>query len=328
MNSSSTDPIDAAREVLLLEATALQALAGRLDRKFAACCHAISECSGRVIVLGIGKSGHIAQKIAATFASTGTLAFFVHPAEAGHGDLGMIAPDDLVLALSNSGETPELLGLIPQLRKLGVPLIALTGAPDSTLAQRADFCLEATVEREACPLNLAPTTSTTTALALGDALAVALMRIRGFDTQDFARSHPAGSLGKRLLTTAGDVMRDVADVPQVPTGTLLHDALSVISEKGLGLTTIMDSEGALIGIFTDGDLRRCLSQGVDLYTTVIDDVMTRDFQTARADELAADILLRMRNRKVSALPVLDGEQVVGALHMHDLIALGISPRDV
>ena len=321
--SAPTDPLDAAREVLRLEAEALQALSARLDESFAACCRALAACRGRVVVLGIGKSGHIAQKIAATFASTGTLAFFVHPAEAGHGDLGMIAVGDLVLALSNSGETPELLELIPQLRRLGVPLIALTGAPESTLAARADLRLDAAVEREACPLNLAPTTSTTAALALGDALAVALMRMRGFRERDFARSHPAGSLGRRLLTTAGDLMRGAERVPRVASGTLLRDALPEIAEKGLGMTTVTGPDGALLGVFTDGDLRRCLAEEKDIHRTAIDDVMTRDFLSADAEELAVDVLLRMRNRRVSAVPVLEGGQVAGALNMHDLIAAGI-----
>ena len=315
--------LEAGREVLRTEADAVAALAERLDDGFAACCRMLAGCAGRVAVLGMGKSGHVAQKLAATFASTGTLAFFVHPAEAGHGDLGMLAPGDVALALSNSGETPELLELIPQLRRLRVPLIALAGNPESTLARRADLCLDAAVAREACPLNLAPTASTTAALALGDALAVALMHMRGFDAEDFARSHPGGDLGRRLLTTAGDLMREFERTPRVALGTLLRDALPEISEKGLGMTTVLDADGALAGVFTDGDLRRCLAEAVDLQATAVDSVMTREFLAVGADDLAVDVLLRMRDRRVTAVPVLRGGALAGALNMHDLIAAGI-----
>ena len=315
--------LEAGREVLRTEADAVAALAERLDDGFAACCRMLAGCAGRVAVLGMGKSGHVAQKLAATFASTGTLAFFVHPAEAGHGDLGMLAPGDVALALSNSGETPELLELIPQLRRLRVPLIALAGNPESTLARRADLCLDAAVAREACPLNLAPTASTTAALALGDALAVALMHMRGFDAEDFARSHPGGDLGRRLLTTAGDLMREFERTPRVALGTLLRDALPEISEKGLGMTTVLDADGALAGVFTDGDLRRCLAEAVDLQATAVDSVMTREFLAVDADDLAVDVLLRMRDRRVTAVPVLRSGALAGALNMHDLIAAGI-----
>ena len=321
--TDSAELLDAAREVLRTEADAVAALAERLDDQFAACCRLLAGCEGRVAVLGMGKSGHVAQKLAATFASTGTLAFFVHPAEAGHGDLGMLAPGDAALALSNSGETPELLDLIPQLRRLQIPLLALTGNPESTLARRADLCLDAAVAREACPLNLAPTASTTAALALGDALAVALMHMRGFRAEDFARSHPGGDLGRRLLTTAGDLMRGLERTPRVALGTLLRDALPEISEKGLGMTTVLDAGGALAGVFTDGDLRRCLAEAVDIHATAIDGVMTRGFLSVDAGELAVDVLLRMRDRRVTAVPVLRGGALAGALNMHDLIAAGI-----
>ena len=321
--TDSAELLDAARGVLRTEADAVAALAERLDDRFAACCRLLAGCEGRVAVLGMGKSGHVAQKLAATFASTGTLAFFVHPAEAGHGDLGMLAPGDAALALSNSGETPELLELIPQLRRLKIPLLALTGNPESTLARRADLCLDAAVAREACPLNLAPTASTTAALALGDALAVALMHMRGFRAEDFARSHPGGDLGRRLLTTAGDLMRGLERTPRVALGTLLRDALPEISEKGLGMTTVLDAGGALAGVFTDGDLRRCLAEAVDVHATAIDGVMTREFLSVDAGELAVDVLLRMRDRRVTAVPVLRGGALAGALNMHDLIAAGI-----
>ena len=321
--TDSAELLDTAREVLRTEADAVAALAKRLDDRFAACCRLLAGCEGRVAVLGMGKSGHVAQKLAATFASTGTLAFFVHPAEAGHGDLGMLAPGDAALALSNSGETPELLDLIPQLRRLQIPLLALTGNPESTLARRADLCLDAAVAREACPLNLAPTASTTAALALGDALAVALMHMRGFRAEDFARSHPGGDLGRRLLTTAGDLMRGLERTPRVALGTLLRDALPEISEKGLGMTTVLDAGGALAGVFTDGDLRRCLAEAVDIHATAIDGVMTRGFLSVDAGELAVDVLLRMRDRRVTAVPVLRGGALAGALNMHDLIAAGI-----
>ncbi len=321
--TDTSDILALAQDVLNLEADTVRAQAEHMNHVFADCCRLLGSCKGRIIVIGIGKSGHVGQKIAATFASTGSPAFFVHPAEASHGDLGMIRTDDVVLALSNSGETPELIGLLPILRRIGAPLIAITGEHESTLATAADLHLELQIEREACPLNLAPTSSTTATLAIGDALAIALMEIRGFRAEDFAHNHPGGSLGRRLLTTVGDIMRSGADIPQVRAGTLLRDALPEISEKGLGMTTVLDDGGQLIGVFTDGDLRRSLAEAVDIHRTPIEEAMTRDFQVAAPDELAADVLHRMRDRRFNAVPVMQKKELVGALNMHDLIAAGI-----
>ncbi len=321
--NETPDILAAARDVLRLEADAVRALADRVGANFADCCRMLGSCAGRIIVIGMGKSGHIAQKIAATFASTGSPAFFVHPAEASHGDLGMITRGDIVLALSNSGETPELLSLIPRLRGTGVPVIAMTGQNDSTLAAKADLHLDVQVAREACPLNLAPTSSTTAALAMGDALAVALMHVHGFQAEDFAHTHPGGNLGRRLLTTARDVMRSGARIPRVAADALLRDALPEISEKGLGMTTVLDPDGRLVGVFTDGDLRRSLAEAVDIHRTPIAQVMTRHFQTAAPDELAVDILHRMRDGRFNAMPVVQDGELVGALNMHDLVAAGI-----
>lgn len=321
--NETPDVLAAARDVLRLEAEAVRALADRIGDHFADCCRMLGGCAGRIIVTGMGKSGHVGQKIAATFASTGSPAFFVHPAEASHGDLGMITRDDVVLALSNSGETPELLNLMPRLRGIGVPIVAMTGQGDSALAAKADLHLDVRVAREACPLNLAPTSSTTAALAMGDALAVALMHVRGFRAEDFAHTHPGGSLGRRLLTTARDVMRNGARIPRIAADALLRDALPEISEKGLGMTTVLDPEGRLVGVFTDGDLRRSLAEAVDIHRTPVAQVMTRDFQTAAPDELAVDILHRMRDGRFNAVPVVQDGELVGALNMHDLIAAGI-----
>ena len=321
--NETPDILAAARDVLRLEADAVRALADRVGGNFADCCRMLGGCAGRIIVIGMGKSGHVAQKIAATFASTGSPAFFVHPAEASHGDLGMITCDDVVLALSNSGETPELLSLMPRLRGIGVPIIAMTGRNDSALAAKADLHLDVQVAREACPLNLAPTSSTTAALAMGDALAVALMHVRGFEAEDFAHTHPGGNLGRRLLTTARDVMHSGARIPRVAADALLRDALPEISEKGLGMTTVLDSDGRLVGVFTDGDLRRSLAEAIDIHSTPVAQVMTRNFQTAAPDELAVDILHRMRDGRFNAVPVVQDGELVGALNMHDLVAAGI-----
>ena len=317
------DILESAREVLTLESKTLRNLAERLDASFADCCRLLGGCTGRIIVIGIGKSGHVGQKIAATFASTGSPAFFVHPAEASHGDLGMILPNDVCLALSNSGETPELLSLIPRLRQMEVTLIAITGSRDSTLARSATLSLELPIEREACPLNLAPTSSTTATLAMGDALAITLMRLRGFKEKDFAITHPGGSLGKRLLTTVGDLMRQGEQIPRVSADALLRDALSEISGKGLGMTTVLDEHEHLIGVFTDGDLRRSLADAVDIHTVTVAEVMTREFQFAQASELAVDALHRMRDHHINAMPVLQDDQLIGAFNMHDLLTAGI-----
>ena len=314
--------LQTAREVLRLEADAVRDLADDVGGPFADCCRLLVGCAGRIIVIGMGKSGHIAQKIAATLASTGSPAFFVHPAEASHGDLGMITAEDVVLALSYSGETGELLSLLPLLRQRSIPIIAMTGQANSKLADIADLHLDIKVEREACPLNLAPTASTTAALAMGDALAVALMHLRGFKAEDFAVNHPGGSLGRKLLTKVSDVMRCGTQIPKVPSGTSLRNALPEISGKGLGMTCVLDDNGQLIGVFTDGDLRRSLADNTDL-DTPIETVMTCDFQSATADELAAEVLHRMRDAHFHAIPVLEDGTLVGALDMHDLLALGL-----
>ncbi len=309
-----------AREVLATEASAIEALAERLGGPFVAAVTLVLECRGRVVVSGIGKSGHIARKIAATLASTGTPAFFVHPAEASHGDLGMITPDDIVLMLSNSGETDELVSLTPHLKRQGARLIALTGNEQSSLAQAADVHLDAAVDVEACPLGLAPTASTTAALALGDALALALLDARGFSIEDFARSHPGGALGRRLLTTGRDVMVSGGTLPIVGSDASLGEAVVEMSGKGMGMTAIVDARGRVEGIFTDGDLRRCLGRVRDFATAKVAALMTRTPRTIGPDRLAIDCVELMETSpKVTQLLVTaeDGT-LVGALHLHDL----------
>jgi len=312
------------REVIELEAEALQTLARRIDGQFAEACRLILACHGRVIVIGMGKSGHIGGKIAATLASTGTPAFFVHPGEASHGDLGMITPPDVVLAISNSGETEEILTLLPIIKRMGVKLIGLTGKLESSLARQSDAVLYAGVEKEACPHNLAPTASTTAALAVGDALAVALLKSRGFTPEDFARAHPADSLGRRLLLYVGDVMHTGAAIPKVTEDASLREALLEMTGKGLGMTGVLDRDGRLVGIFTDGDLRRVLNRGVDVYRAAIAEVMTRNPKTTRADRLAAETVQLMRSLKINGLFVVDEDnRVLGALNMHDLFRAGV-----
>jgi len=319
-------PIDAtrslalARNVLETEARAINALTARLGDSFVAAVSLILGCTGRVVVSGIGKSGHVARKLAATLASTGTPAFFVHPAEAGHGDFGMIAPDDVVIMLSNSGETEELLLLIPHLKREGVAMIALTGDAKSSLARATDVHVDAAVDAEACPLGLAPTASTTAALALGDALALALLDARGFSIDDFARSHPGGSLGRRLLTRVSDVMRTGDAVPTVRPSATIADAIVEMSGKGMGMTIVADDAHAVVGIFTDGDLRRFIGQGQpDLKRTVVD-AMTRSPRTIEPDRLAVDCVPAMETPpRVTQLVVVDAAGVLaGAVHLHDL----------
>ncbi len=319
--TTSFDLAASGRRVLDLEIRGLEAVAARIDGAFTAACLRLLTCSGRVVCIGMGKSGHIARKIAATFASTGTPAFYVHPGEAGHGDLGMITDADVVLALSNSGETDELLMLLPVLKRQGNELIAMTGRPESTLARQADVHLDVSVPAEACPLALAPTTSTTAALALGDALAVALLEARGFTADDFARSHPAGALGRRLLLHITDVMHAGDDVPRVHADATLSEALVEMSRKRLGMTAIVDDEGRLLGLFTDGDLRRALDdQAIDLRQTRIDAVMTRSPKTIGTDALAVEAAQLMETHQINALLVLDQRRhVVGALNIHDLL---------
>jgi len=309
-----------ARQVLSTEAAAITALATRLGAPFAAAVELILNSSGRVVLSGIGKSGHIAHKIAATFASTGTPAFFVHPAEAGHGDLGMIAPGDVVVMLSNSGETDELVHLLPHLKRQGAAIIALTGNERSSLAQAADVHLDAAVDSEACPLGLAPTASTTAALALGDALALALLDARGFSVEDFARSHPGGALGRRLLTRVRDVMKTGAELPVVTLDATLAQAVVEMSGKGMGMTAVVDADGRVSGIFTDGDLRRCLDRVKDFGAARIADVMTRAPQTIGPERLAIECvdLMEAPPKKLALLVVDAGGRLVGALHMHDL----------
>ena len=309
-----------ARDVLATEANAISALAGRLGAPFVAAVALMLRCEGRVVVSGIGKSGHIARKLAATLASTGTPAFFVHPAEASHGDLGMIAPGDVVIMLSNSGETDELVLLTPHLKRQGAKLIALTGNERSSLAQAADVHLDAAVDVEACPFGLAPTASTTAALALGDALALALLDARGFSIEDFARSHPGGALGRRLLTHVRDVMRSGSELPIVGREASLGDAVVEMSGKGMGMTAIVDAEGRVEGIFTDGDLRRCLDRIHDMGTVKVATVMTKSPRTIDPDRLAIDCVELMETPpKVTQLLVTDGRGVlIGALHVHDL----------
>ena len=309
-----------AREVLDIEARAITALAQRLSDPYVAAVQLILNCGGRVVVSGIGKSGHVARKLAATLASTGTPAFFVHSAEAGHGDLGMITSDDVVVMLSNSGETDELMLLMPHLKRQGAKIVALTGNEQSSLAQRADVHLDASVDAEACPLGLAPTASTTAALALGDAIALALLDARGFSTEDFARSHPGGALGRKLLTRVSDVMRTGRDLRTVSAGATLAEAIVEMGGKAMGMTAVVDADSHIAGIFTDGDLRRCLGRVRDISATPIAGLMTRSPRTIEATRLAIDCVDLMETPpKVSQLLVVDGaSRLVGALHLHDL----------
>ncbi|KPC54049.1 KpsF/GutQ family sugar-phosphate isomerase [Amantichitinum ursilacus] len=319
--SSSKDSrfIARARRVLSVEAAALDTASARIDASFAEACELLLACKGRVAVTGMGKSGHVARKIAATLSSTGTPALFLHPGEAAHGDLGMVTPQDVVLALSYSGESDELLAIVPSLKRLGVPIIALTGNRESTLGREARVWLDASVAQEACPLNLAPTASTTVALALGDALAVALLEERGFGAEDFAQSHPGGSLGRRLLIHVADIMRHGDALPVVHTTTTVRDALMEISRKGLGMTAVLDEQHNLVGIFTDGDLRRALDRNVDVHQTCVADVMTNNPVTIEASRLAAEAVLIMESRRIGALLVMQQGRLTGALNMHDLL---------
>jgi arabinose-5-phosphate isomerase len=313
-------PLDLAREVLLIEAREVEALAQRLDDSFTRAVELILQCRGRVVVSGMGKSGHIGSKIAATLASTGTPAFFMHPAEASHGDLGMIIGDDVVIALSNSGENDELLAILPLLKRMGAKLISLTGNTKSTLAMQADVHLDTHVSQEACPLGLSPTASTTTMLALGDALAVAALEQRGFSHEDFALSHPGGHLGRKLLVHVRDIMRTGKAIPQVSPSASLPEGLLEMSRKGLGMTAIVDEAGKPLGIFTDGDLRRAFEKGIDIAGTAIRDVMHKNPLNIAPEKLAVDAVELMEERKVTALLVVDSQgTLVGALNMHDLL---------
>lgn len=310
--------------VLDIERAAIDDITPSIDNNFARACALMLQCKGRVVVTGMGKSGHIGNKVAATLASTGTPAFFVHPGEASHGDLGMITPQDIVLAMSNSGETSEVISIIPVIKRLGVTLISMTGNPQSTLARLADVHINVAVQTEACSLGLAPTASTTAALVMGDALAVALLNARGFTADDFALSHPGGSLGRRLLLRVSDIMHEGERLPTVHQNAIIKDALLEISRKGLGLTTIVDDNDVLLGIFTDGDLRRLLDQMVDVHTTKIASVMTARCVTVTPDMLAAEALKIMEDRKINGLVVVNKQNCpVGAFNMHDLLQAGV-----
>jgi len=309
-----------ARDTFDIEARALLALKDRQDERFAQAVQAMLQCSGRVVVMGMGKSGHVGRKVAATLASTGTPALFVHPAEASHGDLGMVTPGDVVLAISNSGESDELAAILPALKRLGVVLIAMTGRADSSLASHADITLNSAVDEEACPLNLAPTTSTIAQMAVGDALAVALLDARGFREEDFARSHPGGSLGRKLLTHVRDVMRSGDAVPRVPPDTPFVEMMREMTRKGLGATAIADEQGAVLGIFTDGDLRRLIEQGRDLRALTAADVMHPNPRRVRADALAVDAADLMELHRITSVLVVDAAGLlVGALNFNDLM---------
>ena len=313
-----------ASEVLDIESRAVASLKSRMNDDFVAACDLCMQTPGRVVVTGMGKSGHISNKIAATLASTGTPAFFMHPAEASHGDLGMITQQDLLLAVSLSGETREVVTILPVVKRMGAKLLSMTGNPKSTIAMAADVNLDISVAEEACPLNLAPTASTTATLAMGDALAVALLKNRGFTAEDFARSHPSGSLGKRLLLRVSDVMRSGDRVPAVHADVALRDALLEMTDKGLGMTAIVDSSKTILGIFTDGDLRRALDSGADIRSTLISDVMHTGCKTTSADLLAAEALHMLEENKITSLLVADDDnRLVGALNIHDLFREGL-----
>jgi len=313
-----------AAEVLEIESRAVENLKTRLNDDFVAACKLCMDTRGRVVVTGMGKSGHVSNKIAATLASTGTPAFFMHPAEASHGDVGMITKQDLLLAVSYSGETAEVITILPVVKRMGAKLLSMTGNPNSTMAKAADVHLDISVSEEACPLNLAPTASTTATLAMGDALAVALLKSRGFTAEDFARSHPSGNLGKRLLLRVADVMRSGDRIPAVSADVSLRDALLEMTEKGLGMTAIVDENNKVLGIYTDGDLRRTLDSGADVRSTDIRDVMHRNCKTTSADVLAAEALHILEENKITSLLVADERGVlIGALNIHDLFREGL-----
>jgi arabinose-5-phosphate isomerase len=313
-----------AKNVINIEQQAIAELLQYVDDSFELACQLMYHCKGRVIVIGMGKSGHIGGKIAATLASTGTPAFFVHPGEASHGDLGMITSDDVVLTISNSGETVEVLAIIPVIKRIGAKLISMTGNTESTLAKLADTHVCIKVSLEACPLGLAPTSSTTATLVMGDALAVALLNARGFTADDFALSHPGGSLGKRLLLRLGDIMHKEERIPVVHEGALIKDALVEMSLKGLGMTAVIDKDDNITGLFTDGDLRRILDEKIDIHHDVIRTVMTNKPRTAKADMLAAEALKVMEDKKINGLIIVDDfNKPIGAMNMHDLLRSGV-----
>jgi arabinose-5-phosphate isomerase len=320
LHTPKTDTLTLARSVLNIEAHEISALAARLDNSFEAAVQLILNCHGRVVVSGMGKSGHVGGKIAATLASTGTPAFFMHPAEASHGDLGMITNGDVVIALSNSGESDELLNIVPTIKRLGAKIISITGAKNSTLAKESDVHLSAEVSQEACPLGLSPTASTTAALALGDALAVCVLNLRDFTAEDFARSHPGGNLGRRLMVRVKDVMRTGSAIPSVKDGELLSAALTEMTKKGLGLTAVVNEQKQPVGVFTDGDLRRTFAKGIFTHTVKISEVMHSSPNTIHANELAVEAVAIMEQKKINGLLVVDDAgKLVGAFNMHDLL---------
>jgi len=321
---SISDFIKSGLRTVEMEALAVSAMTPGINDDFSLACQIILACEGRVVVTGMGKSGHIGNKIAATLASTGTPAFFVHPGEASHGDLGMITRSDVVIAISNSGKTTEVVTLLPLIKRLGVPLISMTGDTESLLSQTADANLDVSVSSEACPLNLAPTTSTTVTLVMGDALAIALLESRGFSAEDFAFSHPGGTLGRKLLLRVGDIMHKDADMPRVAPDQPLHDALLEMTQKGFGMTTVVGDDNRLLGVFTDGDLRRVIDQKIDLGNALMADVMSNNPRTISRDILAAEALTIMEKSAITALIVEDDRhRPVGVLHMHDILRAGV-----
>jgi len=316
--------LESAARTIKIEQEAISDLLHRINGDFAKACQTMAECRGRVVVTGMGKSGHIANKIAATLASTGTPSFFVHPGEASHGDLGMITKEDVVLAISNSGTTSEIITILPLIKRMGIPLISMTGNATSLLAEQADIHLDVSIKKEACPLGLAPTTSTTVSLVMGDALAVALLEAKGFSEQDFAFSHPGGALGRKLLLTVRDLMHTGERIPSVGPATVLTEGLLEISKKGFGLTAIVSEENELIGLFTDGDLRRAFDSKIDLLNTRIQDLMTTGCKTISPDSLAAEALNIMEVNKITGLLVVDDQgKLAGIIHMHDLLRAGV-----
>ncbi|WP_415240032.1 KpsF/GutQ family sugar-phosphate isomerase [Zhongshania aliphaticivorans] len=323
--TNSTSYTSSALRVIRMERDAVAVLADRIDESFSQACDILMGCKGRVVVTGMGKSGHIGNKIAATLASTGTPAFFVHPGEASHGDLGMITAGDVVIALSNSGTTGELITILPLLKLLAVPVIALTGNPNSELATTADVHLNVGVAEEACPLNLAPTSSTTVTLVMGDALAIALLEARGFTANDFALSHPGGALGRRLILKIDSIMHTGDSIPKISLGSALSGALLEMSSKTLGMTTVVDHAGVLAGIFTDGDLRRAIDRGIDIHKCPIDDIMTRNCRTIKPGTMAAEALRIMEDNKITVLVAVNEDgQPVGVIHTHDLLKAGVA----
>ncbi|MDA7571475.1 KpsF/GutQ family sugar-phosphate isomerase [Porticoccaceae bacterium] len=317
------DFIESGLRTIKMEVEAVGLLSSRVDQQFRIACETILACQGRVIVTGMGKSGHIGNKIAATLASTGTPAFFVHPGEASHGDLGMITRTDVVIAISNSGNTNEIVTLLPLIARLGIPLISMTGDEQSQLAKAACANLDVSVTIEACPLNLAPTTSTTVTLVMGDALAIALLEARGFNAEDFAFSHPSGALGRKLLLRVKDIMHEGDQIPVVSAGKTLQDALIEMTQKGLGMTTIMSDDAKLVGIFTDGDLRRIIDLKVDFATTSVSDVMSANPKTIPQNMLAAEALTIMEKASITALIVEEEDHITGVLHLHDILRAGV-----